>query len=130
MKKTLIATVVVFLAWDVLDLLIHGVLLHGAYAASPELWRPQAETKMLLLYLTVLVSALCFCTIYAKWIYPKALQTGLLFGIWFGIAVGVGMGFGTYSVQPISYAMALTWFFGTVLEGAVAGLIAAALIRE
>jgi hypothetical protein len=130
MKKTLIATVVVFLVWGVLDFLIHGVLLHGAYAASPELWRPQAEMKLVLLYLAVLVSALCFCTIYAKWIQPRSLQTGFLFGLWFGIAVGVGMGFGTYSVQPIPYAMALTWFFGSAVEGAVAGLLAAALIRD
>jgi LytS/YehU family sensor histidine kinase len=130
MKRTLIATVVVFLAWDVLDFLIHGVLLQGTYAATPELWRPQAEMKMALMYLTVLVSALCFCTIYAKWVFPKSIQTGFLFGLWFGIAVGVGMGFGTYSVQPIPYVMALTWFFGTVVEGAVAGLLAAALIRD
>lgn len=130
MKKTLIATVVVFLAWEALDFLIHGVLLHAAYAAAPALWRPQAEMKMTLLLLTVLVSALCFCTIYAKWVQPKELRTGLLFGLWFGIAVGVGMGFGTYSVQPIPYAMALTWFFGTAVEGAVGGLIAAALIKD
>jgi hypothetical protein len=130
MKKTLIATAVVFLVWDVVDFLIHGVILHGAYAASRDLWRPQAEMKLLLLYLTVLVSALCFCTIYAKWIYPKSLSTGFLYGLWFGIAVGVGMGFGTYSVQPIPYAMALTWFLGTAVEGALAGVIAAAVIRD
>jgi hypothetical protein len=130
MKKTLIATVVVFIAWEALDFLIQGALLHSAYAASPALWRPQAEIKMTLLLLTVLVSALCFCTIYAKWVHPKELKTGLLFGLWFGIAVGIGMGFGTYSVQPIPYTMAFTWFLGTAVEGAIGGLIAAAVIKD
>jgi hypothetical protein len=130
MKKTLIATLVVFLAWEVLDSLIHGLILRGAYAATPTLWRPQAEMKLLLLLLTVLATALCFCTIYAKWIQPKGIQTGLLFGLWFGIAQGLGMGFGSYSVQPISSVMALTWFLGTAVEGTVAGLIAAALIKD
>jgi predicted transporter len=86
--------------------------------------------KLLLLLLTVLATALCFCTIYAKWIQPKGIQTGLLFGLWFGIAQGLGMGFGSYSVQPISSVMALTWFLGTAVEGTVAGLIAAALIKD
>lgn len=130
MKKTLIATVVVFLVWDVLDFLMHGMVLHDAYASSPALWRPQAEMKMSLLYLTVLAKALCFCTIYAKWIQPRSVQTGLLFGLWFGVAMGIGMGYGTYSVQPIPGGMALTWFLGTAVEGAVAGWLAALLIRE
>jgi hypothetical protein len=130
MKKTLIATVVVFLAWEVLDFMIHGVILHGAYAATPSLWRPLAEIKMPLLYLTVFAGALCFCTIYAKWIHPRGLPTALLFGLWFGVAKGVGMGFGMYAVSPIPYGMAFTWFLGTTVEGAVAGLLAAALIRD
>ena len=33
------------------------------------------------------------------------------------------MGYGTYSVMPIPYSMALTWFLGAVVEGAAAGLL-------
>ena len=130
MKKTLIATVVVFLAWEALDALIHGMILGGAYASTPDLWRPRGEMKLLLLLLTVLATALCFCTIYAKWIHPRGIQTGLLFGLWFGIALGLGMGFGSYSVMPVPSSMALAWFLGRTVEGVVAGLIAAALIRD
>ena len=130
MKKTLVATIVVFLAWEVLDAFMHGVILGGAYASTPALWRPRAEMKLLLLLLTVLATALCFCTIYAKWIQPRGIQTGLLFGLWFGIALGIGMGFGSYAVIPIPSVMAITWFLGSAVEGAAGGLIAAALIRD
>jgi hypothetical protein len=59
-KKILIAGVVVFIAWSVVDFIVHGWILQGAYAATARLWRPMAEMKMGLMYFTTLISALAF----------------------------------------------------------------------
>jgi hypothetical protein len=40
------------------------------------------------------------------------------------------MGYGSYSVMPIPYHMALTWFMGTVIEAAVGGVILGAIVCE
>jgi hypothetical protein len=40
------------------------------------------------------------------------------------------MGYGTYSVMPIPYSMALTWFLGAVVEAALAGLLVGKIIHE
>ena len=129
MKHTLIATVVVFLAWCAMDFVLHGMILHSAYASTPTLWRPQTEIKMGVLYLAVFIAALAFCWIYARLVSPKNLASGFQLGLWFGVAAGIGMGYGTYAVQPIPYAMALTWFLGHVVESAVAGLIVGGMIK-
>ena len=58
------------------------------------------------------------------------MTAGTMYGLIWGIAAGVSMGYGTYAVMPIPYYMALTWFLGTVVEGVVAGVITAAIVKE
>lgn len=50
-KKIVLSIVVVFVGWGVLDFLIHEVLLKGAYEDTMQLWRPEAEMKMTLMYI-------------------------------------------------------------------------------
>ena len=129
MKKIIIAVVAVFVAWSILDFLIHGVLLQSAYAATQQLWRPMNEMKMNVMHIAVLIASFAFVWIYARYIGNKTIATGLMYGLWYGLGAGVSMGYGTYSVMPIPYTMAITWFLGSILEGAAAGLIVAGIIK-
>jgi hypothetical protein len=130
MRPVFLTAVVVLLAWSILDFLMHGIILHNAYASTPGLWRPQAEIKMGVLYFAVFGAALAFTAIWGFFVRPKSTSAGLLYGIWFGLGAGISMGFGTYSVMPIPYAMAITWFLGRMVEGVVGGLIVAGMIQE
>ena len=129
-KRIALATVVVFVAWAVLDYLIHGVILASTYAATASLWRPMAEMKMGVMYGAVLVSAFIFVFIYARMVAEKGLARAIFFGTLWGIGVGVGMGYGTYAVMPIPYSLALTWFLGTVVEGAAAGFVTGVIVKD
>ncbi|NUM80470.1 hypothetical protein HUU42_06645 [bacterium] len=130
MVKMIIAVVAVFIAWSALDFVIHGVILQSAYASMPQLWRPMEEMKMGLMYFVTFLNAVIFTMIYSKFITQKTLANALSFGIMYGLAAGLSMGYGTYSVQPIPYTMALTWFLGTLIEMAVAGVIVGLIIKE
>lgn len=130
MVKMIIAVVAVFIAWSALDFVIHGVILQSAYASMPQLWRPMEEMKMGLMYFVTFLNAVIFTMIYSKFITPKTLANALSFSIMYGLAAGLSMGYGTYSVQPIPYTMALTWFLGTLVEMAVAGAIVGLVIKE
>jgi len=130
LKRFIIATVAVFVAWSILDIIIHGVILGDAYAQTAQFWRPMEEMMMWLIYLVSLVSAACMAAVYAWFIRPKSLLNGLYFGLLWGAAAGISMGYGTYSSMPIPYIMAAVWFWGVLIEGAVAGLIAGAIIKE
>ncbi len=130
MKKTIIAILAVFVSWQVLDFIIHGVILQSTYAATLSLWRPDTEMKMGLMMLVSLVSALCFVLVYDWFFKEKKMMIGLKYGVIFGVGVGFSMGYGTYSVQPIMYYTALGWFLGTVVEAAVAGLLTGLIIKD
>jgi hypothetical protein len=129
-KRTLLAILCVFLLWSALDFVIHGIILRPAYEATASLWRPMAQMKMGLMYVTVLIAASMFVLIYAWLITRKNLGTGFIYGFLYGIGVGVGMGYGTYSVMPIPYSMALTWFLGALVEATLGGLLLGMILRK
>jgi hypothetical protein len=122
-KRSLFAILAIFILWSFLDFVIHGIILQGTYAATPDLWRPMEEMKMGLIRFVVLVSSIVFVTIYACFVAEKGLRTGAAYGVLYGIGAGIAMGYGTYSAMPIPYAIALTWFLGTLAEKTLAGLI-------
>lgn len=130
MKKALIAVLGVFVAWTVLDYVIHQKILTSAYAATADLWRPMEEMKMGLISLVTLISALAFVFLYYWFFAEKGIGTGIKYGLLFGIGVGVSMGYGTYAVMPIPYHMALTWFLGTLVETTLAGLLTGWILRD
>lgn len=129
-KKILLAGILVFVLWAVLDFIVHGLILKSAYASTASLWRPIAEMKMGLMYVTVFIAALAFSAIYSYLVSRKSLMAGLTYGLLYGIAVGVGMGYGSYSMMPIPYSMALTWFLSTVIKAILGGLLLGAIIRK
>ena len=130
LRKVLLPALVVTVAWAVLDFLMHGVLLRSQYMATPELWRPMGQMKMGVMYFAVFTSALAFAAIYHNFVRPKSGPIALLFGIWLGLGHGISFGYGSYAVMPIPYIMAFTWFIGSIVEGAVAGMIVGAMLKD
>ena len=129
-KRILLAILCVFILWSVLDFIIHGIILRSAYEATASLWRPMAQMKMGLMYVTVLIAACMFVLIYSRLIAAKTPASGFKYGLLYGIGVGAGMGYGTYSVMPIPYSMALAWFLGAVAEAALGGILLGLIFRE
>lgn len=129
-KKVIIGTIAVFVAWMVLDALIHQVILSSAYKATADLWRPMEEMKNVLMVIVILISAIVFVYIYAEFVAKKSMNTAIKYGIIFGIGVGISMGYGTYAVMDIPYFMALTWFLGTVVETTLGGMLLGIIFKE
>ena len=129
-KKVLLAAIAVFVAWEALDFVIHGMILAPTYATQPQLWRPQGEMKLGVMFVAVFIAALAFAALYAYFVRPKALGTAVRFGLVWGIGGGVAMGYGTYGAMPIPYTMALTWFLGTVVEACVGGALVGLIVRD
>ena len=130
MKRTLLAILSVFVLWSVMDFVIHGLVLASPYALTPQLWRPMEEMKMGLMYATVLVAAAAFVCIYALFIADKSVRTALRYGALFGIGSGVSMGYGSYSVMPLPYEIALVWFLGSLIEAVAAGWITGMIVKK
>ncbi|RMG68237.1 MAG: DUF2177 family protein [Calditrichaeota bacterium] len=130
LKNLGVGTLAVFVLWEVLDFVLHGIVLAGLYSQTGSLMRPPEEVKMILLVAVVFISAFAFTYIYVRFVQPHTVQRAIQYGLMFGVAVGVGMGYGTYATQPIPYMLALGWFLGTIIEAVLAGLLLGLIIRD
>lgn len=129
-KRIVLAVLAVFVAWSVMDFVMHGLILGQTYKDTAQLWRPEAEMKMGLIHLVVLISAAVFVCLYAFFVGKKSVATAVKFGLLFGLGAGISMGYGTYAVLPMPYHIALTWFLGTVAETTVAGLLVGTIVKD
>ncbi len=129
-KKFLLAFVACFVAMGLMDWVIHGFILSDLYEQTKELWRPENEMKVGVMYLTSLIFNFVFVYLYWKFVSEKSPMRGVMYGLLLGIATGVGMGYGTYGFMPIPYALAFGWFIATVVEFTIIGLITGLIVKE
>jgi len=122
MKKVLVGAIVVFVVLEVLDFLIHGVILTSSYSATPDIWRPDMMDVMWVLHIVKIVIAFFFALIFSKGYEGKGVVEGIRYGLYVGIMMGVGMAYGTYTMIAISSALAFQWFLFSVFEYIIAGI--------
>ena len=73
-RNPVVATIAVFVSWEVLDYIIHSMILMELYEQTASLWRPMEEMKMGMMVGTVLLSALVYVLIYSLLIKDKTLK--------------------------------------------------------
>ena len=129
-KRIALGTLAVFILWSVLDNLIHGSILAPMYRESAHLWRPIEQMKSWLLLFVVLISSAVFVYIYAAFSTVKSMTRALIYGFVFGLGAGTSMAYGSYSVLPLPYMLALGWFLGTVVETTLGGVLLGLIVKE
>jgi len=122
-KKLVLTVVLIFISWFVIDFFFHGILLRPLYESTANLWRPDDQMNISLIYIVTFVLNLCFVFIYTLLINPKSILAGLKYGIILGVITGTASGFGTYLHMPVPLKLAIIWFFGGLIKAVVAGLI-------
>lgn len=124
-RKVLLGFVAVFITLEVLDFLVHGVLLASAYTSVASLFRPDMTAKMWIIHLVTLIGAFFFAFIFSKGYENKGIGEGIRYGCYIGIWMSVGMAYGTYSMIAIPYSLALQWFIYGLIEYIIAGAVLA-----
>ena len=122
MKKVLIGFVVTFILLEVLDILVHGVILMSAYQATQNVWRPDMMQKMWILHIVKIVAAFLITFIFSKGYEGKGVMEGMRFGLYIGVLMSIGMAYGTYAMIAIPYSLALQWFIYGVIEYIIVGI--------
>lgn len=130
-KKFWISFIATYVVYEILEFLIHGVLLRSTYMSEEvmKIMRPEADMKMWILYVAGLFFVFFFCLIFVKGMEGKGLMEGVRFGFYVGLMVSVPMAYATYATQPIPYTMALQWFIYGVIECIVIGAVMAQLYQ-
>ena len=130
LKRLLLSGLAILIAWTVLDVLMHRLLLQPMYEENASLWRPFDQMNVVLIYVVAFTLIATFVGTYWLLIRPKSLGVGLRLGTFIGLALGISAGFGTYIHMPIPLALAWGWFIGGWLKGIAAGFIVGALVTE
>ncbi|MDE3057354.1 MAG: hypothetical protein KGJ59_05310 [Bacteroidota bacterium] len=125
MKKVLIGFVAVFLTLEILDAIIHGGILMSTYESMQNVWRTDMMQKMWILHFVKLVTAFFFALIFSKGYENKGIMEGIRYGFYVGMIVASGFAFGSYASYPIRYQLALAWFFLSLAEYIIAGIVLA-----
>ena len=129
MKKVLLGFVVVFVVLVLLDLLVHSVLLAGAYESMQNVWRPDMAQKMWILYIVKLFVAFFFSFIFSKGYENKGIMEGVRYGFYMGLLLAVPYAYGSYASFAIPYSVALQWFIYALIEYLIAGVALALVFR-
>lgn len=104
-KQTIWAGLAIFVAWTILDFVLHGLLLRSTYEATASLWRPLNELNQALIFLVTLVLIACFVLIYALLVGPKSRARGLRYGALFGLATGIAAASGPTFICPFRWRL-------------------------
>ena len=125
MRKILIGFVAVFVALELMDMIIHGVILMNTYKAMQNVWRPDMMNKMWIMHIEKLITAFFFTLIFSKGYENKGVMEGVRYGFYIGMIMSAGFALGSYTSYPIAYPLALQWFFYTLVEYILLGVVVA-----
>jgi hypothetical protein len=128
-RTIIVAILVVFLLWAIIDLILHGLVLSSRYAAAGPVFRPEWETKMSLLYVARLTEATTLVLVFALFVGRGGLLFGMGFGALLGFGMGMIIGYGGYALMPIPYGLALGWFLTFLGEYVIAGTLLGAMFK-
>jgi hypothetical protein len=123
--------VAVYVVWQILGYLVHGVMLQEHYAVLADVFRPESDMmdKMWLMYVSSAVYLYLFCKIFTVGYENKGVMEGVRFGLLLGLFFSIPAAMDQYVVYPVTEAIAGLWFIAGVISFMIAGAVFAAIYR-
>ena len=132
-RRILVTSIVVFIAYQVMGILVHGVWLAPTYSSlAGEVWRPEAElyANAWIVHLTTVVFCLVFAYFFARGYRGGGWREGMWYGFIVYFFVGFQAVFHAYATYPIPLDLALKWFFSGLPMSMILGVTASLVYRR
>jgi len=126
-RKIWLGFVAVYLVVAILDGIVNTMLMASAYGDTAELWRPEGEIKMWVIFVCYAFFAFFFTFIFSKGYEGKGIWEGVRYGLYVSGMMVIPAVYISYAMMPLPYSMAFQWFVYTSIEYIAAG-VALALI--
>jgi len=128
-KRFILASIAVFITFEILNFVIHSVILSQSYESLSTIWRPDMMSKM---WIMLIVSfTFSFILIY---IYSNGFGHGILSGIRFGFVIGLiaicASAFNQYVVYPIPFKLVVQWCVYGLIQYMLCGLVASLIYKQ
>jgi len=127
-KRFIIASLVVFLGFEIIDAIIHTGILSKTYE-SMDIWRQDMMSKMWIFHLCSFILAFLFTFIFIKGYENKGIAEGARYGLIIGLFANIPYAFYSYGMYPLPFSLCMQWFVYGMIEFIICGLIAAAIYR-
>jgi len=121
-KRYVISVFVVFIFVFAYEFLVHGFLLKDLYDQTAQLWRPEEEYKMPVMFLSQFGFSAVLAYIFTLHYEGKGIGEGIRFGLYIGMLLGA-INIGTYSYMPIPMVLMLGWVLAALLLGLGSGVV-------
>lgn len=130
-KSFWIGFIVVYIVWQVIGYVVHGIMLADTYTNMWQVLRPQSEIDSLMwvMFISSALYLLLFCYIFTKGYEGKGIGEGLRFGLLMGLFLSIPMSLDQYAIYPISSNIAVIWFVSGVVSFMIAGAVFAAIYK-
>ncbi|MGB9907408.1 MAG: hypothetical protein ACPLRR_08500 [Candidatus Saccharicenans sp.] len=128
-KRFIIASVVVFVAFQVMEFVVNNIIMMSQYESLQNLWRPDMASKMWIMYLVGVLVAFLFTYVFIKGREGKGMAEGIRYGLIIWALVAVPMSLWTWVMLPVPFKMSLWWMIFSLIEYIVAGILVAAIYK-
>ncbi len=128
-KRFFIASLVVFVVVQALDILINRVFMKADNESLKHLWRPDMNSKIWIGVLAGVLISLLFVYIFTKGREGKGIAEGVRYGIVIWLFFAVPMNVSMYVMLPIPYPIVVRWLLFSLLEMLIAGILVAVIYK-
>jgi len=128
-RNFILTSIIVFVAYEVVNNIIHFLILSSAYKALVNVWRHDMMQKMWIMYVTALIFSFLFVYIFSKGYEGRGIQEGIRYGLIMGLLMNVVGMFNQYAVYPLPFSLVIQWFVYGVIQFMICGIVAAALYK-
>lgn len=128
-KRFIFGGMVIFIIFQILDFLVHNILLMPIYASMTDVWRPDMMSKMWIMYVCSFVFSFLMMFVFIKGYEARGIMEGVRFGIIIGLMTNGAGAFYQYSVYPLPFSLVIQWFLYGLAEFIIAGIAAALIYR-
>jgi len=108
-KRYLFSVLAVFLVFELLNYLIHSVLLSECYAELVTVWRKNMADFLWAMYLTDLFFTLFFVSIYSRWSKRYSVGSGMIYGLIVGLMMNTSGAISQWIIYPITNHLMVLW---------------------
>ena len=128
-KRFIGASLAVFVANQIMDLIIHGAILGKTYEAMQNVWRPDMDSKMWVMTVASFIFAFLFVYIFTKGYENAGIAEGVRYGLIVGLLMNVVGMFNQYAIYPVPFSLVLQWFVYGMIQFIIYGIVAALIYK-
>lgn len=122
MKRFVPATIAAFVFVFFYEFLVHGYLMMGFYEQTAEVWRPEEESNMFVMFISQLLFAAALAFFYPIVGLDDECKKALPFGVGLGLVMAMPE-LSTYGYLPIPITISLLWALIAFMKALAASYI-------